>query len=96
MGTQQEQIPSFNICDEQAALGADRVEEAKAVMGSEALDGKIPGVMFWLGAAHPGELAESRKTGVALLSPTRPSSPPSTPRGQNRPHRDDRHMPSTF
>jgi amidohydrolase len=57
-----------------AALGADNVEEAKAVMGSEdvglfTLDGKIPGVMFWLGAADPTKLAESRKTGAALPSP---------------------------
>jgi amidohydrolase len=57
-----------------AALGADHVEEAKAVMGSEdvglfTLDGKIPGVMFWLGAADPAKLAESRKTGIALPSP---------------------------
>lgn len=57
-----------------AALGTDHVEEAKAVMGSEdvglfTLDGKIPGVMFWLGAADPAKLAESRKTGVSLPSP---------------------------
>jgi metal-dependent amidase/aminoacylase/carboxypeptidase family protein len=56
------------------ALGPDHVEEAKAVMGSEdvglfTLEGKIPGVMFWLGAADPAKLAESRKTGVALPSP---------------------------
>jgi len=57
-----------------AALGPDHVEEAKAVMGSEdvglfTLDGKIPGVMFWLGAADPAKLAQSRKTGIALPSP---------------------------
>jgi len=57
-----------------AALGADHVEEAKAVMGSEdvglfTLDGKIPGVMFWLGAAEPSKLAEARKTGTPLPSP---------------------------
>jgi hippurate hydrolase len=56
-----------------AALGKDRVLEAKAVMGSEdvglfSLDGQIPAVMYWLGAADPGKLAESRKTGVALPS----------------------------
>ena len=56
------------------ALGKDRVEDAKAVMGSEdvglfTLDGKIPGVMYWLGAADPGKLAESRKSGTALPSP---------------------------
>ena len=57
-----------------AAIGADRVAEAKSVMGSEdvglfTLDGKIPGVMYWLGAAEPEKLAESRKTGVPLPSP---------------------------
>ena len=57
-----------------AVLGADRVGEAKAVMGSEdvglfTLDGKIPGVMYWLGAADAEKLAESRKTGVPLPSP---------------------------
>ncbi|MGA7243564.1 MAG: amidohydrolase [Terracidiphilus sp.] len=56
-----------------AALGKDRVEDAKAVMGSEdvglfTLDGKIPGVMYWLGAADAGKLAESQKTGVPLPS----------------------------
>jgi hippurate hydrolase len=43
-------------------------------MGSEdvglySLDGKIPGAMYWLGAADPGKLAESRKSGVPLPSP---------------------------
>jgi amidohydrolase len=57
-----------------AALGPEHVEDAKAVMGSEdvglfTLDAKIPGVMFWLGAADPAKLAESSKTGVALPSP---------------------------
>src|SRR4051812_18194841 len=52
-----------------AALGPDHVQEAKAVMGSEdvglfTLDAKIPGVMFWLGAADPAKLTQSRKTGV--------------------------------
>jgi amidohydrolase len=56
-----------------AALGKNRVEDAKAVMGSEdvglfTLDGKIPGVMYWLGAADAGKLAESQKTGVPLPS----------------------------
>jgi hippurate hydrolase len=54
-----------------AALGEDRVLEARAIMGSEdvglfSLDGKIPATMYWLGAADPAKLAESRKTGVAL------------------------------
>jgi len=57
-----------------SALGKDRVSEAHAIMGSEdvglfTLDGKIPGVMYWLGAADAGKLEESRKTGVPLPSP---------------------------
>jgi amidohydrolase len=57
-----------------AALGPDRVLDGKAVMGSEdvglfTLDAKIPGVMYWLGAADPEKLAESRKTGIPLPSP---------------------------
>ena len=56
------------------AIGAGRVLDGKAVMGSEdvglfTLDGKIPGVMYWLGAADPDKLAESRKTGIPLPSP---------------------------
>jgi len=54
-----------------AALGQQRVQEARAVMGSEdvglfSLDGKIPAAMYWLGASDPDKLAESRKSGVAL------------------------------
>lgn len=64
----------FHISSAAAAavvLGKDRVLEARAVMGSEdvglfSLDGKIPAVMYWLGAAEPEKLAESRKTGVPL------------------------------
>ncbi len=56
------------------ALGTDRVQDAKSVMGSEdvglfTLEGKIPGLMYWLGATDPAKLAESRKTGVALPGP---------------------------
>jgi hippurate hydrolase len=56
-----------------AALGKDRVLEARAVMGSEdvglfSLEGKIPAAMYWLGAADPAKLKESHKTGVALPS----------------------------
>lgn len=56
-----------------AMLGNERVLPTKAVMGSEdvgqfALDGKIPLTMYWLGAADPEKLAESRKSGVALPS----------------------------
>jgi hippurate hydrolase len=60
-----------------AALGKERVGNATAIMASEdvglyTLDGKIPGVMYWLGAADPGKLVESRKTGVPLPSPHSP------------------------
>jgi hippurate hydrolase len=56
-----------------AALGKEHVLEARSVMGSEdvglfSLDGQIPAVMYWLGAADADKLAESRKTGVALPS----------------------------
>ena len=59
--------------DATAALGKDRVLEAHAVMGSEdvglfSLDGKIPAVMYWLGAADADKLAESLKSGVPLPS----------------------------
>jgi hippurate hydrolase len=57
-----------------AALGTDHVIEAKAIMASEdvglfTLEGKIPGVMFALGAADSEKLAESRRTKVPLPSP---------------------------
>jgi len=57
-----------------ATLGKERVVQATAIMGSEdvglfTLDGKIPGAMYWLGAADAEKLAESRKTGVPLPSP---------------------------
>jgi len=53
------------------ALGAERVDTAESVMGSEdvglfSLNGKIPAVMFRLGAADAGKLSESRKSGVPL------------------------------
>jgi len=56
-----------------AVLGSDHVLTADPVMGSEdvglfSLDGKIPTVMYWLGAADPDKLAESRRTGVPLPS----------------------------
>lgn len=55
------------------ALGNDRVLAAQAVMASEdvgrfSLDGKIPMVMYWLGASDTDKLAESRKSGVPLPS----------------------------
>jgi hippurate hydrolase len=54
-----------------AALGADHVEMAESVMGSEdvglfTLDGKIPGVMIRLGAVDPEKLAKAKETGVPL------------------------------
>lgn len=56
------------------SLGADHVLPAEAVMGSEdvglfTLGGKIPGVMFWLGAADPDKLARAKETGVPLPGP---------------------------
>jgi amidohydrolase len=55
------------------ALGANHVETAESVMGSEdvglfTLDGKIPGVMFRLGASDPDKLAKAKETGVPLPS----------------------------
>ncbi len=55
------------------ALGKERVLEAHPVMGSEdvglfSLDGKIPSVMYWLGAADPAKLEQSHETGVPLPS----------------------------
>jgi len=54
-----------------SALGEERVDKAESVMGSEdvglfSLEGKIPAVMFRLGAADAGKLAESHKSGVPL------------------------------
>jgi len=52
-------------------LGADRVDGGDPVMGSEdvglfSLDGKIPAVMFRLGASDPAKLEESHESGVPL------------------------------
>lgn len=60
-----------------AALGADHVETSDSVMGSEdvglfTLGGKIPGVMFRLGAVDPAKLAHAKKTGVPLPGPHSP------------------------
>jgi hippurate hydrolase len=60
-----------------ATLGADRVAQATAIMGSEdvglfSLEGKIPAVMFWLGAADPAKLAHAKETGVPLPGPHSP------------------------
>ncbi len=60
-----------------AALGAEHVVPAASVMGSEdvglfSLDGKIPAVMFRLGAADPEKLAHAKETGVSLPGPHSP------------------------
>jgi hippurate hydrolase len=57
----------------ETTLGAERVETAESVMGSEdvglfTLDGKIPGMMFRLGAAEPSKLAHAKEIGVPLPS----------------------------
>lgn len=57
--------------DAVAALGSDHVIAADSVMGSEdvglfSLDGKIPAVMFRLGAVDPAKLAQAQTTGVPL------------------------------
>jgi metal-dependent amidase/aminoacylase/carboxypeptidase family protein len=54
-----------------ARLGAEHVIELKPIMGSEdfgifGMEGKIPSVIFWLGADDPATYAESRKKGVAM------------------------------
>ena len=54
-----------------ATLGAEHVDAAESVMGSEdvglySLEGKIPAVMFRVGTSDAGKLAESRKSGVPL------------------------------
>lgn len=55
----------------EATLGAEQVDTPPSVMGSEdvglfTLDGKIPGLMFWLGAAEPDKLAHAKEIGVPL------------------------------
>ena len=57
-----------------AALGPDHVETANSIMGSEdvglySLDGKIPAMMFRLGASDPSKLAHAREIGVPLPGP---------------------------
>jgi amidohydrolase len=57
-----------------AALGSDSVLDGKRIMASEdfglfGLEGRqIPAVMLWLGAAEPGKLKESLRTGKPLPS----------------------------
>ncbi len=60
-----------------SALGSDHVDPADSVMGSEdvglfSLDGKIPAMMFRLGAADPAKLAHAQETGVPLPGPHSP------------------------
>jgi hypothetical protein len=59
------------------ALGADHMDPADSVMSSEnvglfSLDGKIPAMMFRLGAADPAKLAHAQQTGVPLPGPHSP------------------------
>ena len=59
------------------ALGSDHVDNADSVMGSEdvglfSLDGKIPAMMFRLGAADPVKLAHAQEIGVPLPGPHSP------------------------
>jgi hippurate hydrolase len=60
-----------------STLGPDHVDLADSVMGSEdvglfSLDGRIPAVMFRLGAADPDKLAHAKETGVPLPGPHSP------------------------
>ncbi|HKD60895.1 MAG TPA: amidohydrolase [Terracidiphilus sp.] len=60
-----------------SAIGVDHVESAQSIMGSEdvglfSLDGRIPAMMFRLGAADPAKLALARETGVPLPGPHSP------------------------
>ena len=56
-----------------SALGNENVIQATPIMGSEdfgylSLDQKIPSVMFWLGAADPAKVKQSKESGVPLPS----------------------------
>lgn len=58
-------------------LGADHVKMAEPIMGSEdveefSLNGKIPIVMFWLGAVDPQKLAAAQSAGTFLPGPHSP------------------------
>ena len=60
-----------------AALGADHVDEAEPVMGSEdegsfSMGGTIPNCMWSLGVSDPAKLADAVKTGVPLPAPHSP------------------------
>jgi hippurate hydrolase len=54
-----------------AKLGPEHVTEVKPIMGSEdfgffGADGKIPYVIFWLGADDPAVFADNKKKGIAM------------------------------
>src|SRR5260370_42151008 len=54
-------------------LGAEHVIELKPIMGSEdfgifSMDGKIPSVIFWLGADDPAVFAENKRKGGAMAA----------------------------
>jgi hippurate hydrolase len=62
-------------------LGKENVLEYPPIMGSEdfgrfGLEGQIPTVMFWIGAADPAKVAESKRTEVPLPSAHSPSFAP--------------------
>jgi len=59
------------------ALGADNVEPAEPIMGSEdfgvlSLGGKIPELMYWLGAVDTEKLAQAKAAGTTLPGPHSP------------------------
>ncbi|HMH12433.1 MAG TPA: amidohydrolase [Edaphobacter sp.] len=54
-----------------ARLGAEHMIELKPIMGSEdfgifGMDGRIPSVIFWLGADDPATFRENQKKGVPM------------------------------
>jgi hippurate hydrolase len=55
-------------------LGSQNVLQLSPVMGGEdfglfaGIDHRIPSLMFWLGAADPAKVAQSRETGIPLPS----------------------------
>lgn len=59
------------------ALGGENVLPAQSIMGSEdvglfSLDGRIPAMMFWLGAADPAKLKEAHAAEKELPGPHSP------------------------
>jgi amidohydrolase len=60
-----------------STIGSEHVDRANSVMGSEdvglfSVDGKIPAMMFRLGAADPEKLSHAKETGVPLPGPHSP------------------------